>query len=120
MKKQDDVLIRQIRSLNSTVEHLQNALAKLQKDYQAAEFWTKTVYPDGMSAQDVVNELTDYHTYMDTWRRVYDHVTNGRISKINTSASAIIGEIDEIATDTYRQTVKDVRDEINELLDGMA
>ena len=48
---------------------------------------------DGTLNKDqVMRELSDYTTFMDTASKVYMEITNGRISKINTNADAIIGE----------------------------
>lgn len=58
------------------------------------EFW-KIVYPDGMSAEQVTNELYDYHRLLDGLPQLYDHITNGAISKPNTDKTAIIAVHDD-------------------------
>jgi hypothetical protein len=49
--------------------------------------------PDGTLNKDqVMRELSDYDTFMATAGKVYCEITGGMISKINTTADAILGE----------------------------
>lgn len=82
----------------------------LKKKLEGAEFWSKFVYPEGASAQDVQNELDDYHEMMGEVGRVYDHVTGGVISKPNTRASAVIEVADEHIQELIEEAIKDERE----------
>lgn len=67
-----------------------------EKDWQG--FWLPIVTNDKgeVDMVQIKKELSDYHTFMGTASKVYMHVTDGKISKINTTAEAIIGEFDNI------------------------
>jgi hypothetical protein len=73
----------------------------------ASEFWSGIVYPEGATAEQVQAELTDYRTFMHEAAIVYDHITRGRISKVNTLASAVISEADEMFQDDLQQAIRD-------------
>lgn len=66
-----------------------------EKDYQ--DFWKEIVEnPDGsLNLDQVKRELSDYHSFMGTAAEVYMHITDGKISKIQTTAGAIISIADE-------------------------
>jgi len=72
--------------------HTINMLAhRLQED--PTKFW-RQVYPEGMTAEQIKAELTDFHYLMGEAAKVYMAVTGGRISKTNTEASAVIAEFE--------------------------
>jgi hypothetical protein len=108
-----------IASLRAKVLYLEGQLAEERQRYESAEFWTKSVYPEGMKPEDVQNELKDYQFLMDAASRVYCHVTDGMISKTNTLPSVVIAVHDDKQTEHYNQALKDARDEIVEVLNGM-
>lgn len=94
-------------------DEIERLRAKIASD----EFWEKQVYPEGMNAQDVRNELHDFRVMMEEVPKVYDHVTGGRVSKPLTHAVAVIGEHDEHCHETCVETddVEDVVDELRQL-----
>ena len=57
-------------------------------------FW-RGIYENGMTVEQVCNELHDLEFMAGEVPKVYCHVTGGRISKPNTYASEVIGEHDE-------------------------
>lgn len=67
-------------------------------------------YEDGTLNKDqVMRELSDYAVFMDTATRVYCRVTGGRVSKINTTADAIIGVYEDEITETVNAEIEDRR-----------
>lgn len=71
-----------------------------------SEFWRR-VYPEGMTVQNVLDELHDLETVADNVPKVYDHVTGGRISKANTLANVVIAVHDDLV----EEAVEDARQE---------
>ena len=62
-----------------------------EKNYE--QHWKHIIEPDGKLDMDAIKrELSDFWNVMEQVGKVYDHVTGGRISKVNTAASAVIGE----------------------------
>ena len=58
-------------------------------------FWAPICTHDGKIDIDLIKtELYDYQAILHEVALVYDHVTNGHISKPNTPAAAVIGEFD--------------------------
>lgn len=76
------------------------------------EFW-RGVYPNGMTAQDVVDELHDYHFMIGEVPKVYMEVTGHKLSKPNYYASSVIGVFNEHVQDV-------VEDALEEQLDTLA
>jgi hypothetical protein len=79
-----------------------------------SQFW-RDIFPNGMSVDDVLKELADLETIGGEVSKVYCHVTGGRLSKPNTSASAVIGEADavrerEIEEALQEQPARDAED----------
>lgn len=61
------------------------------------EFWAEIVQSNGvLDVDQVKRELFDYHAMLKEVPKVYDVVTGGRISKPNTSATAVIGEFEAL------------------------
>ena len=60
------------------------------------DFWRPLVAPQGVvDMTQVLKELYDYRTLMKSASLVYDAVTCGRISKVNTIPSAVIAEFED-------------------------
>lgn len=60
------------------------------------ESWHWLYKEDGSIDEDaMLREISDYEFVLLEVPKVYCHVTGGRISKPNTHASAVIGEVDE-------------------------
>lgn len=58
------------------------------------KYWSD-LYPDGMTYQDIENELSDFADLIQSATLVYCHATGGKISKLNTKADVVIAVIDE-------------------------
>lgn len=62
-------------------------------------FWLPVLADDRGTKRDLINverlkrELFDYHTFMHEVAKVYDEITCGRVSKVNTLADAVLGEV---------------------------
>jgi hypothetical protein len=82
----------------------------LQREKAAGEFWSGQVYPEGATAEQVQAELTDYRTFMHETAIVYDNITRGRISKVNTLASVVISVAEECYQDDLQQALADERE----------
>ena len=81
-----------------------------QADYEQTydTFWREIVEKDGvLSLDQVKRELHDYHTLMGNAMRVYCHVTNDQISKLNTDPSVVISVHDEVVSEACRRAVED-------------
>ena len=65
------------------------------------EFWKDIVcYKNGkINVGRVKRELSDYREAMKSVSEVYCHITNGRISKINTCSHDVIAVADDIANE---------------------
>jgi len=83
-------------------------IAELRAKLETADYW-RDVYPEGMTAEQVANELADYKMILENVSLVYCHVTGGRISKGNTLASAVIGEADAIMDSAIGEAVHEER-----------
>lgn len=68
-------------------------------------------YPDGMTEQDVKNELHDYRHMLNEVPKVYDHVTGGLLTKPNYFASVVIGEADNHLNKLVEEAVADAAED---------
>ena len=72
------------------------------------QFWKPIVAKFGfVNMRQVKRELFDYYNFMEETAKVYDHVTGGRISKVNTCADAVIGEADARLEEWIEEAVKE-------------
>lgn len=60
-----------------------------------------------MTAEEVKNELTDYHFLLEQVPKVYEHVTGGRMTKTNYYASAVISVADEALNERIEEALAD-------------
>jgi len=68
------------------------------------EFWKPIIFKNGkLNMAQLKRELFDYSSLIRSVSIVYDSVTGGRISKPNTSADAVISEMNEY----YRKLYED-------------
>ena len=83
------------------------------------EFWKPLVCNDnGSINQDKLNaELWDCHRMMMEVPKVYDHVTNGRLSKPNYPASVVIAEYDDQTTQFVDECVREETADITRRLE---
>lgn len=83
-----------------------------QPDYVTTynDFWKDLVEnPDGTLNHDqLMRELADYHMVMGQVRQVYCHITNGRISKLNTLANTVIAVADERIEEIVAEALADL------------
>lgn len=92
------------------IQTLEKEISKLKEKYESADFWNNWVYPDGATAEQIQDELADYQMIINEVSKVYDHVTDGRISKPNTLASEVI----MIADDRMQNKIDDAVNEMEE------
>lgn len=87
-----------------------------------ADMWADIVMPGGEWDHDqVMRELYDYKMLLDNVPKVYDHVTQGRISKPNTLAYEVIGQADEVAENDRKLFLHaDLMPLIDEMDDGVS
>lgn len=78
-------------------------------------FWADIVAPGGaLDVEAVKRELHDYSTILDEVPKVYMHVTDGRISKPNTHASAVIDVAEEREEERWKEYEKEVLEDERE------
>ena len=77
------------------------------------EFWRDIIeLPGGnLNLDQIKRELRDYSVFMGFAARVYNHVTGGKISKINTLPDVVITEADAY----YHECCEDDKAEMKEL-----
>jgi hypothetical protein len=109
-KKMHDAVRRETKGKHNIVTDLLDEIDRLQNLVDAEDFWTNIVYPDGATAEQIQTELADYHMIMDDVAKVYDHITGGRISKVNTYAYAVIGEADAHYEELCREAMEDEKE----------
>lgn len=68
-------------------------------------------YPDGMTEQDVKNELHDYQQVLEQVPKVYDHVTGGLLSKPNYLASVVISAADDHLNKMVEEALEEAKDD---------
>lgn len=71
-------------------------------------YWADIVAPNGeIDLELVKRELHDYYLVMQEVSRVYDHISNGRISKPNTRADVLIAMVDDLASEEIEKLVRE-------------
>jgi hypothetical protein len=70
------------------------------------EFW-RGVYPNGMTAEEINNELADLEMIAERVPKVYDHVTGGKVSKPNTDAEVVIALADDYVNEIVDEAVEE-------------
>jgi len=83
------------------------------KDYEKEyeDFWKEIVETDGvMDIDKVKRELSDFSKLIENIPLVYDHITNGQVSKPLTDPNVVIALHDDIRT-------KDIDEAIQEHID---
>lgn len=78
---------------------------------KSEEYW-RGVYDVGELTPDkIMDELADFHMVVDHCSKVYDHFTNGRISKPQTLPSEVIAVAEDIMNGHINEAVKEARKE---------
>lgn len=77
----------------------------IQEVEESWEFWKDIILnEDGtINIEQLKKELSDFYIAMKEVGKVYCHITNDRISKINTFAAAVIGEADDCYRRSYEE-----------------
>jgi hypothetical protein len=97
-KAQQDVELRDelwhedYQKIRDELTNTQRQLTEANKKLESFTFWGR-VYPEGMTLQDIQNELHDFHIMMENVPIVYNHVAG--LSKPLTDASRIINAYEE-------------------------
>lgn len=100
-----------------TIEQ-QEEIDILKAKLSSANFWNNWVYPEGATAQQIQDELQDYHELMERVSIVYEHVTDGRISKQNTLAEVVCAVADDVLEQQIKDAVEEKTEDLKaELLD---
>jgi hypothetical protein len=76
------------------------------KIQECTDFW-KSAWDDDGTREKIINELWDYTVFMENTAKVYDHLTRGNISKVNTIPQAVIDEVERIHQEEIDEAVKD-------------
>lgn len=74
------------------------------------EFW-KSAWDDEPTREKVEAELHDYRVILEEVSKVYDTLTMSNISKPNTRAEAVIGEVERIHQQDIDEAVKEALEE---------
>lgn len=85
----------------------QAAYERGKRDSVATAQWYIESYPDGMTKEDVIKELSDYQTLGNTFSEVYCHITGGAISKPFTAACHIKTVYDDLINKHYEDGYED-------------
>ena len=87
-----------------------NDVLDLIKDDEAKEFW-KGVYPNGITAQDLANELSDMNIMMDNVPKIVYAVTGGLLSKATYPAETVIAKFNDYVDDVVKENIEDYKEE---------
>jgi polyhydroxyalkanoate synthesis regulator phasin len=98
--------IDEIESLRQQLAEQTSALLELVPNDEAKKFWQDT-YSDGVSAQDIANELSDMHIMLEAVPIVYQEVTGGMLSKHTYKAKDVISEYRNHVDKLVNELVKD-------------
>lgn len=80
------------------------------------EFW-KGVYANGMTAQDVVDELHDFHIMLENVPSVYMEVTGGLLSKHLYDSDTVIGVYEDHLNTLIEEALEERLEELAASLD---
>lgn len=80
---------------------------ELQAKIDSDEFWSKTVFHDGMTADLVRDELTDWYFVMDQLGVIYMELTGGKLSKHMYYAGTILSEMEGHMQDVIEENVEE-------------
>ncbi|KKM22940.1 hypothetical protein LCGC14_1620240 [marine sediment metagenome] len=75
------------------------------------EFWKDIIGPeDNLNFKQIKKELHDYAVLMDNAGKVYDYVSGGRISKVNTYPSELYKAFDDTVTEAVEDAILEHED----------
>lgn len=98
----------------NTLEEAHAEIARLQHLLDAVQWWEGVYNDQPLTREEIINELHDYRMVMTEVRQVYDHITEGRITKINTHAFEVIA----VAESVIAEIVEDIIAEYKEGYDN--
>lgn len=105
---------KEIAELQAAQQQSAGEILNLISVKEAKEFW-KSVYEDGVTLQDMANELYDMHIMLENVPKVYCEVTGGKLSKHNYLASSVIGEFNNYVESVADEVRAEYAGEIAEL-----
>jgi hypothetical protein len=79
-------------------------------EIKSDDFWKNIIYKNGkLDEAQVLKELSDFYYIMQQVPKVYEAVTNGRLSKLMYSADTVISQFEEC---TYSKSITqaDIKD----------
>jgi len=83
------------------------------------EYWKDIIEKDGeVDMNQLKKELFDYSNLMDNASKVYCHITNGMMSKVNYAADTVIAEADQAESDRTAEAIKDELEDLGYLNEG--
>jgi hypothetical protein len=95
---------------------LQDQVDRLQRLVDGDEFWSKVVYPDGMTAEHVRAELADFNFIIEQLPKVYCHITGDRLSKHMYSADTVIRVAEDHMQELIERAIDERRDQGEDLI----
>lgn len=104
-------MIEQVMAVEARVDNLFQLMEPDQR-----QFW-ESCYPDGMTFQDIANELSDMAGMIDNFTKVVYEVTGGQLSKPNYPASVVISEYQQ---NLNRITFEYANEHANDMLEAAA
>jgi hypothetical protein len=100
-----------LRTMGQENKELKEKIAQLStRREEDFAWWGKVCYPDGMTAEQVQNELADFHFMLEQVPKVYMHITGGLLSKPNYFADVVIGAADGHVEACIEEAFKEVRE----------
>ena len=98
-----------VHSTEPSGEAVQRAAVEPVVSPDASAFWASVFGPDGMTAEQVRDELNDYHFLLEQVPKVYDAVSGGRLSKTNYHAGTVITEFEDYLSSFVEDAAKEAR-----------
>jgi len=97
--------------MNTNPDHLtaRSDEAPTVQSPDSTAFWRDSVYPEGMTAEQVKAELDDFHFLMGEVPKVYMAVTGGLLSKPNYHASTVIAAFEDYLSQRIEEELAEAR-----------
>jgi hypothetical protein len=77
---------------------------------EAKEFW-KRVYENGITAQEIANELSDMNIMIENVPKIVYAVTGGLLSKATYEAQTVISRFNDYVDDVVKEAIEDYKEE---------
>lgn len=98
--------------MNKQTEALKMVLDLIPNE-EAKQFWKET-YEDGISAQDLANELADMHIMISNVPKIVNAVTGGLLSYATYPAETVIAKFNDYVDDIVQEAVKEALENSDE------